>query len=479
MSAKRLTNVFFAFCLVAWVAGCESTPVDVGAGDGNDNANTSDMTGDNGSDGSAGDDGGSGSDAGDGADGMSDGSGGENSGNDGNDNAGDTANDNGDGGVGDNANDNGTDNGNDNGDDGASDNGNQNDNGDDGMNDEMPASQTWSPGSQPCGGTQTNAFWFDSATRGYIGCGENAVGAGLYVTDDGGATWESQPLFNNTRINDIRRGPDGVLYATGTDAVDGHAVFIIDESGPVRQLVGLYQGSNSAFLQVSQGENIAITQDGQIMVDSLTGNQMIYRGVGDTQFTELMSFIDDGSSAQVSRIIAHNNGFWAAGGLINLPGAVYFPSSQPGATFELTKLELQPSTRDGEMHDIFVWSDTSALICGFDQSLSFPLIYRLDGDKTDLANWTKIELFNSGINYQGGAWKMSVLGDTVVMVGQTFPSNNGFVIRSFDRGLTWEDISPVDENGDFAVSLLTNVWLFEGGTILAAGEGGELWRFNP
>ncbi|HRW55804.1 MAG TPA: hypothetical protein P5081_23275, partial [Phycisphaerae bacterium] len=325
----------------------------------------------------------------------------------------------------------------------------------------------------------SNAMWFDDRDNGFIGCGENASGTGLFVTTDGGVTWNEELLFQQIRVNDVTRTADGTLYATGTDTSGGPEAFMIDESGANRQPIGIYSASNSAFTAVGQGENIAVTSDGQIFIDSLTGTQAAYRNVGEANFTELNFFITGGVSEQVSRVVAFNNRFWAVGSVINQPGKVYYPT--PGATdaYEMTKLELQPSNQDGELHDIYLWSETSALVCGFDQSQRFPLIYSLNGDASDINNWTKINLFDSGINYQGGAWKMSVIGDVVVMVGQTFPNNHGFVVFSADRGLTWTDISPIDENGDFVANLMTNVWFFADGTILAAAESGEMWRFNP
>ena len=346
--------------------------------------------------------------------------------------------------------------------------------------DNTPASNTWSQLTQPCGGTRTDALWFDDRDNGYIGCGTNGSGMGLFVTSDGGVTWDAQLNFEEVRVNDIFRAADGNLYATGTDTAGGFEVFMIDESGAQRQLVGLYTGSNNAFTAVSQGENIAVTQDGQMFVDSLTGTQSAYRDAGEANFNELSTFLSGGQpSEQMSRVIAYNNQFWGVGSVINRPGTVYYPTGNTTSKYEMNKIEVQPSTMDGELHDIHLWSGTSGLVCGFDQSLRFPLIYSLDGDPSDINSWTKINLADSGITYQGGAWKMSVIGDVVVLVGQTFPTNNGFVVFSADRGLTWNDLSPVFGDGSFAANLMTNVRFFSDGTVLAAAESGEMWRYNP
>jgi photosystem II stability/assembly factor-like uncharacterized protein len=344
----------------------------------------------------------------------------------------------------------------------------------------------WTELSQPCGGTKTDAFWFDDRQTGYAGCGTNAQGAGLFKTTDGGRTWASQRNFMGARVNDVRRGPDGKLYGAGLDSVDGFQVFQIDDSAPANlKLVGLYKKSNNAFKSVGQGENIAITQDGQLFVDSLTGTQSAHRAAGATGFEELGTFLEEGladpdaSGRQMSNVKAFNNKFWAVGSLINQPAVVFVPSKLQGATYHMKAVDVQPSSRDGELHDLHVWSETSALVVGFDQSTRFPFISRLDGDASVSASWSYIDVADFGIDYQGGLWNLHVQSDRVVVVGQTIPQNDGFVLFSEDRGRTWRDISPRDANGNFASALMSNVWMFADGTILAAAEGGQLWRYNP
>lgn len=474
MTTNRWVKLALVGFAMFWTAGCETMTGDSGD-NGNNTGDTSQDGSNNNGDSNDQNDGNTGDTSDDGQDGNNTG---DNTGDDTGDDTGDnTGTDDQSGNTGDDPVD-------DTGDDMTGDDMNTDGMIDDDMMDDTE-SGTWTKLTQPCGGTRANAFWFDSRMDGYIGCGDNAAGFGLYVTDDGGETWESQSLFNGARINDIRRGPDGVLYATGTDTVDSYEVFTVDESGPVRQLVGLYQSGGNAFTSVSQGENIAVTEDGQLFVDSLTGTQTAYRAAGAANFMELETHLDGvltgGSTPgeQMSRVIGFNNRFWGVGSVINRPGTVYYPSNEPGATYHMKKVEVQPSTRDGELHDIYMWSETSGLVIGFDQSLRYPLIHRLTGDASDAANWAKIDLFNSGIDYQGGAWKMAVRGDEVVLVGQTFPNNHGFVVHSMDRGMTWTDVSPVDENDDFVANLMSNVWYFEDDTILVTAESGELWRYNP
>jgi hypothetical protein len=352
---------------------------------------------------------------------------------------------------------------------------------------DMPASTAgWTKMSQPCTGTKTDAFWFDDKNTGFAGCGTNGSGQGLFKTTDGGVTWTSQRNFMGVRVDDVRRAPDGKLYGSGLDSVDGFQVFQIDDAVPTNlKKVGLYKRSNNAFTSVGQGENIAVTADGQMFVDSLTGTQSAYRAAGAADFTELGTFLEEGladpdaGGRQMSQVVAFNNRFWAVGSRISEPGVVFVPSTLPGATYHMKAVDLQPSTRDGEMHDLHVWSETSAIVVGFDQSTRYPFISRLDGDASDAANWTAIDLADFNIDFQGGLWNLHVQGERVVVVGQAFPSNDGFALLSEDRGLTWTDITPLDQNQKRASTQMTNVWMFEDGVILAAAEGGQMWRYQP
>ncbi|MEM6996309.1 MAG: hypothetical protein AAF721_37730 [Myxococcota bacterium] len=333
----------------------------------------------------------------------------------------------------------------------------------------------WMEIAGPCGGSATNALWFDDADVGFVGCGENAAGEGLFTTIDAGATWEDNPQFNEVRVMDIRRGPDGVLRGAGIHQLDGYSVFDIDEDGALTP-EGLYEPGNNAFTTVNQAENVATTEDGQILIDSLTGTSAAYQPAGGV-FEEFASLgeaaiadPDNAPAFQVRRIVGFDNAFYAVGSLINDPARVHLPSMMEGATYHFTTLQLQSDTRDGELLDMHVWAGDKMIVAGHDQSQRYPLIYVAAGDAYNADNWTQITLLDFGIEYEGGINDLHVVGDTVIAVGEKFPSSQGgFVLRSDDAGLTWEDISPED------VGVLSAVWQFDDGSMLVGGGGGEMW----
>ena len=212
----------------------------------------------------------------------------------------------------------------------------------------------------------------------------------------------------------------------------------------------------------------------------MTGTTAAYRPAGG-EFEEIPSLSEDGIadpdalSYQVRRIVAHDNRFYAVGSLINDPARIHLPSQLEGATYHFHTVELQPETRDGELLDMYVWDPQHIIVAGHDQSERFPLIYLIDGaDPYDSANWEKIELFDSGLDYQAGVNDIHVVGDTVVMVGEKIPTaQGGFVVISEDGGHTFEDITP-EGAGE-----LSAVWMFEDGQLVVGGGGGEMWVYGP
>jgi len=364
-----------------------------------------------------------------------------------------------------------------------------------------PAGADWEEyaAAAPC---RPNALWFDDRQNGFLGCGDKADGAGLWMTTDGGTTWQSQATFSEIRVNDIRRGPDGLLYGAGQFLAGETPVFIIDEDGPQLGVTVLYVWGDQAGTKVGQAENVAVTADGQILIDSLTGTTAAYKaaegpftelhGLGEEQLTDLAECTEDSdcgsgickmapecpanapccaqaAAYQVRAIAAHGNRFYGCGSLINDPARVRLPSRAPGATFHFETLVLQEDNEDGELLDMHMWSDTRMIVAGADQSGSQPLIFVLDGDPYSRDHWTRIDLSDDGITWDGRAFDIGVAGDRVVIVGEKSPSTKGgFIIASENGGLDWIDVTP--DFGAGKIPVLESVWLFDDGDVLAMGE---------
>ncbi|MCC6647523.1 MAG: hypothetical protein IT374_18370 [Polyangiaceae bacterium] len=347
------------------------------------------------------------------------------------------------------------------------------------------STKSWSSYASPCGGgSKISALWFDDASKAYAGCGEVADGKGFHSSTDGGKTWKKHPKFDEVRVVDVRRGGDGVLYGAGTDTVLGTSAWKVDEAAPANlKPVALYTPSNNAFKSVGIGENIARTEDGKLMVDSLTGGSVALAPPGGGAFVEYSSLhedlIDDPSSVSgfaPRRIKAYANDFYAVGNKINEPATIFLPtkkSSASGTYFQ--RVELQAAAVDGEPYDLHVWSPTRMMVVGWDQSYRYPMIFVCEGDPYVAGSWKQIDLLDHSITYKGGVNGMAAAGDAVVLVGTKFPADGGFVLRSPDAGKTWVDITPAPSTGK--PDDLYRAKLFGDGRIVAAG-GSEVWIYE-
>lgn len=340
------------------------------------------------------------------------------------------------------------------------------------------AQEGWTEVENPCGGSRTAALWFDDRKTGYLGRGEAQEGKGLFRTKDGGRTWEAMPAFAKTRVNDIRRGPDGRLYGAGWNTESNCSAWVVEEKGFEPRK--LFQPGDSVWTAVTQGENVAVTDDGQVFVDSLTGVTFAYRASGG-EFVEGRSFLQEALADpeapgwQVRRVVAYGGRFYACGSLINEPAMVFLPSKDPKATFHLTRLELQPSNEDGELMDLHLWSAKRAIVVGTCQTTHAMLAYLADGDLHDRKSWKRVDFAASGIAFDGWIRSISVQGETVVAVGEKVPTaQGGFVLVSEDGGTTWKNRTPTKRK----VGPLSKVWLFENGDRVVAGGGGEMWIYE-
>lgn len=342
------------------------------------------------------------------------------------------------------------------------------------------AKKEWFQVECPTSGSKTSGLWFDNRNNGWLGRGECQEGHGLFRTKDGGKTWEAMPEFAKIRVNEIRRGPDGKLYGGGWNTSDNTSAWVFDatETKPV----ALFNPGTSAWTKVAQAENVAVTEDGQILVDSLTGVTFAYRPAGG-EFIEARSFMEeslhrpDAAGWQVRRIVAFGNRFYACGSLINEPAMVFLPSKEPRATYHFKRLELQEPKEDGELLDMHVWAADRAIVVGINQSTHQPLAFVANGDLYQKDTWKRVDFKASGIAYKGRILAISVVGDKIVAVGGKVPTvAGGFILWSEDGGKSWKDITP-KPSGD-KVGELSNVWLFENGDIVAAGGGNEMWIYG-
>ena len=362
-------------------------------------------------------------------------------------------------------------------------------------------------GTLPC--ADKAAIWFDDDDNGFWGCGKSGTG-GLWTTTDGGLTWTKQARVNE-KINDFFRDSTGRMVLAGQF---GGPVAELDESNPaILKAEPLYQRGNNGFTSVEQGESVAVTSDGQILVDSLTGTTAAYfpgdNAAGKAWFEQTctgddasnfnpdstntwceLHGVDEGKLAdpeatvsQISSIILHEDRFYAAGRWIADAGKVQLPSKLEGATYHMQQLDVQDGG-NGEMMEITSTGNGSLVAVGTDQSENFPLLFTCPAGSDCYAaeGWTRAELdfffideywtLPASGSRDGRA--VASAGDIVVAVGNFVPNGKGgWALISYDNGTTWEDLTPALNELDLEkerVPMLYDVHIFESGKILLVGD---------
>jgi hypothetical protein len=358
---------------------------------------------------------------------------------------------------------------------------------------------------------RSDMHW-DNDSTGFWSCGTKADGAGFWTTTDAGLSWTKQARISD-RIAGITRAPDGRLFVAGEF---GGPVAVIDESNPaILKAEPLYRRGNNAFTSVAFGESVAVTSDGQILVDSLNGTNIAYfpgdnaqgqawyasQCTGDEPssynpdesgtWCELHGasedYLDspDAVASQLASIEVHNDRFYAAGRYIADAGKVRLPSQRMDAAFHMQTVYVQNERDVGEMFDLEVSASGVIFAAGTNQSDNFPLIFRCDSasvDCYDSASWDILELDLFFVNdywvepasgsRDGRA--IAVHGDTVVAVGNFVPNGKGgWALISRDGGITWEDLTPALNAlvpGRERLQNVYDVHVFESGKILVVGN---------
>lgn len=361
-------------------------------------------------------------------------------------------------------------------------------------------------GSVPC--ADKASMWWDDENTGYWGCGLRGDN-GFETTKDGGMTWSKQVKFGGLKIQGITRAPDKKLYISGI--IGEGPVGVVNESNPERlDYTELYASGNNAFTSVGQGESIAVTEDGQIMTDSLTGTNAAYfpgnNAAGKAWFAstctgkDRSNFNPDSSNSwcelhgvgeetladpnaeayQVTSLQALNNRFYATGRRINEPAKVRLPSKLAGAAYHMQTVQLQKNSQDGEMMDLQLWPNGRIMTVGTDQTSGayLPLIYLCDAGKDcyQATNWQSIELDLHGFKYDNSARDgraVDASGDNIVVVGNFVPNSiGGWAVQSKDGGKTWKDLTPelAALTKEKKLDSLYNVKIFPSGKIMLFGE---------
>ena len=339
----------------------------------------------------------------------------------------------------------------------------------------------WVANWTPCGGYMVDTLYCDDAQTCYVGCGSDAAGHGLFLTTDGGLSWDIAPdetgaLFDDFRVHDVHRDPrDGLLYVAGKGDGDIRVVALDTTDGSVTEV---YINHPNIDYTMSSA-NYVRRSDGLELAESLTGGQVVIRR-DDAGFRE--SYADYGGwadgdgwwhntdytmNAQVLDLVVVDDQIIGSGSQINVPPAVLLPprtwefgtDSDGDGSLDLLWETVSFASEgigayDGECWGVAGNADGLAVVC-VDQDADRGMAYTIGADWQTTAydpdNWTETR-FDTVVAAatEGGrsTWNEGVCrgpGNRVTVVGRDSQTNDGYVAHSEDGGSAWREVTAAVE----------------------------------
>ena len=354
-----------------------------------------------------------------------------------------------------------------------------------GSDNQAPGTDKWTIYTHPCAGNRTDALHCDDASTCFVGCGTTTNGdQGIYLTTNGGQHWLAPTTtpanaLRSARVNDISRSDDGLLYLAGQITGDARVVSMDDD----HHLETIWERGTTTDFSFTAG-SFRRADNGSMIAESLTGVDLVYREGPQHDWKSGRDFWNDGddddvpNGVQITRLATHGDQFYGAGSTISQPPTVFLPKWTAGDfDFHIVQLAADGlGAFNGELWDIDV-DDTGIVAGGVNQSNNTGVIFTHNhgtDDPTDPANW---ELFDVVDLFEGATtWVQGVCraGSTIYAVGRESSQEWGFVLRSTDSGVTFEDITPYAMESNSLESMLAQAYrcqVTENGVIVAGAAG--------
>ncbi len=331
---------------------------------------------------------------------------------------------------------------------------------------------TWRFSSEhDCLADETSALWFDDIEVGWVGCGSDPDGLGVFTSNDRGHTWtELASIFTDWHVHSLARGGDGLLYVAGFDRLSDGLVGSIDTDvdPPATRVetgaVGLFQGPVG---------RVAVQADGEALASALRGTALIYRESADDDWLLLERWTDERTEFAMTDVVAAGGEFYGVGSTTATPPNVFLPAADQGADYSFHRLEV---TREhsGELLAIAVASPDRLYAAGVDRDRDIGVIARSGGDPYDADDW-RVLYIDDLVDQRSLLRDICASGSRVVAVGERLPvsSGTGIVLFSDDGGVSWQDATPTDPP-----ARISACHLLPGGEIVVAGSDGYIAQFH-
>lgn len=344
--------------------------------------------------------------------------------------------------------------------------------------------QAWRIGAHPCVGSRTDALHCDDERTCFVGCGTTTEGRGVFVTDDGGESWSAvvtnpQGFLEDSRVNDISRSSDGMLYFAG-DLPNSAGVVKMDADGNLSEVFQRYNTSGFNFTPGS----FRRAESGRAVAESLTGNDIVYRAEDsddpERSWMNGYGFWRDGDAddfeagVQLLALDSDGDNIFGVGSTINSPNMVFLPKEW-GENIDFNIVQFNNSglgAFDGELWDIEV--KDRVIVGGVNQSAGEGVIYTgvTDPNLVDPANWRFYRV--SAVIPDQATWVMGVCQSDegeLYAVGRESREEWGFVLRSTDGGESFTNITPLNAEGASAIPDASRC-VVKNGVLMVAGANG-------
>jgi hypothetical protein len=329
----------------------------------------------------------------------------------------------------------------------------------------------WVISAHPCDENRTDAWMWEDDRTAYAGCGQGAIGTGLYVSTDAGLTWSAPTtdppgLFDSWRVLDVRRHGDGLLYVSGSDTATSDAVISIDTSGAAWTLAETVFTRTDTIGFSFQVANFLRDDSGRAFGESLTGTDVIYRESDGDEWTALGSGWDTaGGGHQILSMDQRGDRFYGSGSIISDNPRVFLPAAAPD------ELEVVTLTTDwiGEMWGVDAVTDSVVVVGGIDQNENVGVVFTSQSDPTDASDYVQ---YRVDAVVGGKTWIRGVCGkgSNIVAVGERQPlsEGTGIVLFSTDGGVSFSDVT----DGAITASTVSRCTFLSDGRVAVAGSGG-------
>ncbi|MFT5455100.1 MAG: hypothetical protein ACI9K2_001579 [Myxococcota bacterium] len=329
----------------------------------------------------------------------------------------------------------------------------------------------WVISAHPCDENRTDAWMWEDSRTAYAGCGQGAVGRGLYVSTDGGLTWgapttDPPGLLDTWRVLDVRRHGDGLLYVSGADTDSLDAVIALDTSGPAWTLAKTVFTRTDQIGFSFQVAHFLRDDSGRAFGESLTGADVIFRESDEDPWQSIGSgWADDGGGYQILSMDQRGTKFYGSGSTIADNPKVFLPGDAPDS------LEVVTLSTDftGELWGVDAVTDDRIIAGGVDQVANVGVVFSSGSNPSDVDDWVQ---YRVDTLIPGFSWIRGVCGQgsNVVAVGERQPlsSGTGIVLYSSDNGRSFADVT----DGAITASSVSRCTFLADGRVAVAGAGG-------